>query len=145
MKTVQNCLEVQQLVLSFPHRMQSYLWLTLRMEFWKTLNCIHANSGGILIISEHKNNSLKQVIETLKAFHPTIKFTAEWSNENTNNLNVSVRLRNRQLDTDLHIKPTETHQFLNPTSCHPYHCKKSIPYCQTLRYDRICSDNQKFD
>ena len=58
---------------------------------------------------------------------------------------VKVRLRNSQLETDLHIKPTDTHQFLDSTSCHPYHCKKSIPYSQALRYNRICSDNKKFD
>ena len=62
-----------------------------------------------------------------------------------NVLDVNVRLRNRQLETDLHIKPTDTHQFLDSTSCHPYHCKKSIPYSQALRYNRICSDNKKFD
>ena len=57
----------------------------------------------------------------------------------------NVSLRNRQLETDLHIKPTGTHQFLDSTSCHPYHCNKSIPYIQALRYNRICSDNKKFD
>ena len=40
---------------------------------------------------------------------------------------------------------TDTHEFLDSTSCHPYHCKKSIPYIQVLRYNRICSDNKKFD
>ena len=40
---------------------------------------------------------------------------------------------------------TDTHEFLDSTSCHPYHCKKSIPYSQVLRYNRICSDNKKFD
>ena len=99
----------------------------------------------IFFIWEHGEDSLKQFIETLNACHPTIKFTAEWSKEEINFLDVNVRLRNRQLETDLHIKPTDTHQFLDSTSCHPYHCKKSIPYSQALRYNRICSDNKKFD
>ena len=41
--------------------------------------------------------------------------------------------------------PTDTHQFLDPSSSHPYHCKKGIPYSQALRLNRICSDNESFD
>ena len=99
----------------------------------------------IFFIWEHGENSLKQFTETLHVCHPTIKFTVEWSKEEINFLDVNVRLRNRQLETDLHIKPTNTHQFLDSTSCHHYHCKKSIPYSQALRCNRICSDNKKFD
>ena len=40
---------------------------------------------------------------------------------------------------------TDTHQFLDPSSSHPYHCKKGIPYSQALRLNRICSDNESFD
>ena len=57
---------------------------------------------------------------------------------------MNIRLRNRHIETDLHIKPTDTHPFLD-TSCHPYHCKKSISYSQALRHNRICSDNKRFD
>ena len=28
---------------------------------------------------------------------------------------------------------------------HPYHCKKGIPYSQTLRLNSICSDSRFFD
>ena len=41
--------------------------------------------------------------------------------------------------------PTDTHQFLDPSSSHPYCCKKGIPYSQALRLNRICSDNESFD
>ena len=47
--------------------------------------------------------------------------------------------------TDLFVKPTDTNQFLDPSSSHPYHCKKGIPYSQALRLNRICSDNESFD
>ena len=46
--------------------------------------------------------------------------------------------------TDLFVKPTDTHQFLDPSFSHPYRCKKGIPYSQTLRLNRICSDNKSF-
>ena len=47
--------------------------------------------------------------------------------------------------TDLFVKPTDTHQFLDPSSSHPYHCKKRILYSQALRLNRICSGNEIFD
>ena len=31
------------------------------------------------------------------------------------------------------------------TSCHSYHCVKSIPYSQALRLNRICSNNIFYD
>ena len=43
------------------------------------------------------------------------------------------------------VMPTDTHQFLDLTSFHPYHCKKGIPYSQTFRLNRISSDNSNFD
>ena len=46
---------------------------------------------------------------------------------------------------DLFVKPTDTHQFLDPRYSHPYQCKKGIPYSQALRLNRICSDNESFD
>ena len=51
----------------------------------------------IFFIWEHGEDSLKQFIETLNAFHPTTKFTAEWSREEIKFLDANVRLRNRQL------------------------------------------------
>ena len=40
-------------------------------------------------------------------------------------LNIEVTLKNVVLSTDLFLKSTDTHQFLDPTSCHPYHFKKA--------------------
>ena len=35
--------------------------------------------------------------------------------------------------TDLYVKPTDTHQFLDPSSSHLYHCKKGVPYSQAVK------------
>ena len=53
--------------------------------------------------------------------------------------------KGNQLVTDLYVKPTDTHQYLHASSCHVSHCKKSIPFCQALRLNRICSENAFFD
>ena len=66
---------------------------------------------------------------------------ADWSKEKVKFLDVEVTHKNGTLSIVLFVKPTDTYQFLDPTSCHPYHCKKGIPYSQTLRLNRICSDN----
>ena len=47
--------------------------------------------------------------------------------------------------TDLYVKPIDTHQYLEFSSCHPYHRKKRIPYSQALRFNRISSNNVFFD
>ena len=65
--------------------------------------------------------------------------------EPINFLDVNVRLVEGELITDLSVKPTDTHQFLDPSSSHHYHCKKGIPYSQALWLNIICSDNESFD
>ena len=57
---------------------------------------------------------------------PTKKFTAEWSRSQINFLDATVYLANGKIKTDLYVKPTDTHQSLHSSSCHPYHCKKEF-------------------
>ena len=84
-------------------------------------------------------------INEINSFHPTIKFTADCSKEKVNFLGVEVTLKIGLLSTNLFVKPTDTQQFLDPTSYNPYYCKKGIPYSQTLRLNKICSNNSTFD
>ena len=77
--------------------------------------------------------------------HPTIKFTAEWSKTSINFLDVTVSLIEGVIETVLFVKPTDSHQYLQSSSCHPFHCKKGIPYSQALRLNRICSETNSFD
>ena len=94
---------------------------------------------------EHGEKKLKEIIEHLDEKHPTIKFTAEWSQTSINYLDITVSLIGGKVTADLYMKPTDSHQYLHPSSCHPYHCKKEIPYSQALRLNRICSDPSSFD
>ena len=92
-------------------------------------------------IWEYGEDSLTQFIQILNVFHPTIKFTVEWSRRERAFSDVKLKPRYKQPETDLHIKRTETHQCLHSTPCHSYYCKKIIHYSQPLKYNRICSDN----
>ena len=78
--------------------------------------------------------------------HPTIKFTAYWSKTSINFLDVTVSITEGIVETDLYVKPTDSHhQYLSPPSCHPFYCKKGILYSQALTFNRICSNNEFFD
>ena len=50
-------------------------------------------------------------------------------------------LKYNKISTDLYIKETDSHHYLHPLLCHPYHCIKLIPYSQALQLNQICSDN----
>ena len=93
----------------------------------------------------HGEEKLKKFLADLNSFHKTVKFTSECSRDTINFLDVEVSLKNGVISTDLYVKPTDTHQFLHPSSCHPFHCKKAIPFSQALRLNRICSDDVAFE
>ena len=99
----------------------------------------------IFMIWQHGEEKLKEFLKILNSFHPTIKFTARYSLDKVNFLDVEVICSGNKLLTDLYIKSTNTHQYLEFSSCHVYHSKKSIPYRQVLRFNRICSENRFFD
>ena len=54
-------------------------------------------------------------------------------------------LLNGRLETDLYVKPTDKHQYLIKSSCHPSHTKQSIPFSMALRLRRICSKEEFFN
>ena len=97
----------------------------------------------IFMIWQHEEEN-KEFLKILNSCHPTLKFTAEYSLDKVNFLDVVIRNGNKLL-TDLYTKPTDTHQYLEFSSCHVYHSKKYIPYSQALRFNRIYSENRYFD
>ena len=46
-------------------------------------------------------------------YHPTIKFTTEYSKEEVNFLDLNIKSIDGELKTDLFVKPTDTHQFFD--------------------------------
>ena len=84
------------------------------------------------------------ILSGFKSCHSTIKLTAVLLDK-VNFLDVEVICCGNKLLTDLYIKPTDTHQYLEFPFCHKCHSKKSIPYSQALRFNRICSENMFFD
>ena len=79
--------------------------------------------------------------------HTHIKFTAEF-NATTKQvpfLDTMVSVNEGVISTDLYKKPTAVAQYLLPSSCHPGHITKNIPYSLAYRLRRICSTDQLFE
>ncbi len=103
----------------------------------------HRYIDDVFMIWTHGLVELKMFIEHLNSVHPTIKFTAEWSETEINFLDTTAILsKERKLYITLCTKPTDTHTNLHYQSAHPIHQKKSGPYSQLIRVRRICT---KFD
>ena len=87
--------------------------------------------NDIFLIWEHGEESLKLFLRKVNSIRPTIKFTADLSYSSVTFLDVKVIMKDGKIITDLYV---DTHQYLDSSSCHPYHCKKSITYSQEKKY-----------
>ena len=85
-----------------------------------------------------------EFITNINSFHPTIKFTTEWSRSSVTFFDTIVSIKEGYLVTDLYTKLTATHQYLHRSSCHPIHCKNTIAYSQALRLWQICTNKKDY-
>ena len=68
-----------------------------------------------------------------------IQFTFDFSKDKIQFLDVEIFKENGKLQTNLYIKPTNLQLFLDFSSNHPLHTKRSIIYGQALRIIERCS------
>ena len=100
-----------------------------------------------MVWTEGKDN-LQTFLHHLNSIYPTITFAHEYSNSSHQSLPflyVQDHLDNSLIETDLHTKPTDKHQYLLKTSCHPAHTKRTIPFSLALRLRRIWSTDDFFN
>ena len=91
----------------------------------------------------YDEGKFKYLLFYINFIHSSFQFTSNYSRECAQSKDVSVSVDNSgSITADLYVKPTDTHQDLLATSCHPNHTKRSMPYIQALRILRICSTIQ---
>ena len=78
------------------------------------------------------------------AFNPDIQFTYNSSKKSIAFLDLDVALHNGRLESIVHIKPNDRHQYLHYSSSHPEHTKRSVVFSQTLRVSKSCSCEKDF-
>ena len=97
----------------------------------------------ISMIWTHTEDELRTFITYLNNIHPSIKFTLSHSATSISFLDVKgSRSQFGTVETDLYTKPTDKHQYLLQSSCHPLHTKRAIPFSLALRLRRICSSDE---
>ena len=100
----------------------------------------------IFMIWNHSEQDLYDFISKINNCHDTIKFTFNYSDLEANFLDVNIKMKeNAELDTSVHEKVTNCHQYIEFSSCHPLSCKQGISYSQGKRYRRITSGNTCFE
>ena len=72
--------------------------------------------------------------------HDTIKFTVTYSKVSVSFLDVNTYFEDGIIKTNLFVKDTDSHTYLDYGSCHPESIKNSIPFSQFLRVRRNCTD-----
>ena len=92
----------------------------------------------------HGQEKLEEFLNKFNKFHPNVRFTHEYSRKNVSFLYLDVKIMDRKIFTDLHIKATHRHQYLHYTLSPPCHTKRSIVYSQALRVGRIRSFENDF-
>ena len=83
--------------------------------------------------------SLPQFFNHANSCHPTIRFTYTYG-LTVPYLDTRVSLDNSHIITDLFEKPTNTHQYLLPSSSHPPHVHRNLPYGLGIRIRAIVSE-----
>lgn len=97
------------------------------------------------LLWQHGEEALIEFMECLNHSF-SVNFTYEFSNTNATFLDVNLSLNSsNHFDSSIHLKTTNKQQYLHFDSCHPPHCKLSIPFSLSIRAHRICSTHQYKD
>jgi len=98
----------------------------------------------IFCIWTHWVDTLMEFINHLNTCHHSIKCTHEFGQQNISFLDTGISFHNGKLESNLYVKPTDSHNYLFFSLCHPRHTKEAILYSQFIRVRRICSNKRDF-
>ena len=105
----------------------------------------------IFFLWRGSEEELLEFVEFLNNFHPTIKFKCksgvnyDFTTKSVDFLDTTIWIDSHGLiQTTLYTKPSRVVQYLLPSSSHPSHITKNIPYSLGYRLRRIESTEERF-
>lgn len=112
---------------------------TLPEDWWRFID-------DILFWWTGSSDDLRAFIKFMNEFHPAIKFTCEFDFATRSVEFLDMRIwvdEDGVIQTDLFVKKNAKNQYLLPSSNHPSHICKNIPYSLAYRIKRICSQPEQ--
>ena len=95
---------------------------------------------------ELESTELNKFFEFCNNYHSNIKFTmTEPNEEGIEFLNTFVYIKNGKLYTRPYSKPCDSHSYLVPSSCHPLHTVKNIPYGIAHNVFKLSSEVESYE
>ena len=104
----------------------------------------------ILILWPHSEAELKDFLFSMNSFHPSIKFTYEFSHNKITFLDLDIYkgphfLTSKKLDIQTHIKPSNRQAYVHSSSHHPPGVGKGVALGEMKRYLRTNSRVSTFN
>ena len=93
----------------------------------------------ILILYDCSTLSINNISDLLNSLCSDLHFKLETTGEEVNFLDISIKIVDGELQTDIFSKTTDTKQYLNFHSNHPRHVKRALPYNLARRICTIVS------
>ena len=124
----------------FMARLEEEIFSSTEFQPLLWLRCL----GNIFYLWAGTIEKLKEFLEFLNAFHPSIKFTMDYSPYQINYLDVLITKdeSGKTLRTSSYAKPTDTRQYLHAQSCNGSVNEKPLPDSQAVRMKRMFSEEE---
>jgi hypothetical protein len=88
---------------------------------------------------------LNEFSDWLNSYHSNLKFTMTTpSTEGTEFLDLFLYTKHDRIETKIYSKPSDSHSYLLPQSCHPTHVAENIPYGVAHRIYKNCSETEEY-
>ena len=81
----------------------------------------------------------------LNTISPSIKFTVAYAKDGIEFLDTFIYDKEGTLHTRIFSKESDTHAYLPPSSCHPYHICRNNPSQIARRVKKLSSENEEYE
>ena len=98
----------------------------------------------LIMVWLHGDACLLRFFDYVNSIRPQIRFTMEFG-RSVHYMDSQLTIEeNGQISSDLYVKPMDKHQYLLPTSNHPPHVHRHLPYSLAIRLRQIISVDERF-